>query len=547
MKKTIGILSVLVFVLSFSLVAATPVGAQSWLDGWSHRVRITIDSGKIDGSLTDFPVLLYLSTSSGSGSTDVSFIFDELGASGKKIAVTTGDGTTQCYVEIEKWDSGNEQAWLWAKVPSIASGVDTVLYLYYDNTKADNTAYVGDTGSIPAQNVWDSSFVFVSHMRDDPDTSSIRDSTANNNDGTKKAGGEPAEVATGRIDGAQVFDGSDDYIQLHNEPSFDIQTAITVEGWMRLNSFSQPSTVASKWRNLGNNFRGWLLAVTTTGQPRFYVSRDGIEHPNCAGGTLSASTWYHLAGTYGDGSIRLFVNSSPATPVALSGSVYANDEPVLIGASDGFGGTVRKYTNGIVDEVRISNVVRSAAWIRATYETGNDGLLSYGSEQSAAGCIATYTSTGTACFTPSHGAIVDLVAVAAPGLPSVAFPHGMFSFRITGLTTGQTVTLEVDLPQPVPLGTVWWKYDNGRWHSLPNLNDNGNNIMVIRLTDGGTGDLDNVPGQITDPGGPGNPMTVGWDGSPVSRATVVAPWIALLAAMVAGVSLLVWRRRRSEV
>jgi len=164
----------------------------------------------------------------------------------------------------------------------------------------------------------------------------------------------------------------------------------------------------------------------------------------------------------------------------------------------------------------------------------------------AGDCTATATGTGTACFSPSHGGIEALTALAAPGLPSVTFPHGMFSFKITGLSTGQTVDVTITLPSAVPVGTVWWKYDNGRWYSLPNLNDNGNNIMVIRLTDGGVGDLDSVVGQITDPGGPGNPMTVGIDGSPVSKASILAPWIVLLAAMMAGAGLFVWRWRRAE-
>ena len=382
MKRTFSILLALALVLGVSLVAATPVMAQSWLNGWSHRVEITIDSDKIDATLADFPVLLYLSTSSGIDPDDVSFVFDELGAEKLKLAVTTSDGTTQCYVEIEKWDSVSRQAWLWVKVPNIASGADTTLYLYYDPTQPDNTTWVGETGTTPAQNVWDSDFVFVSHMRDDPDASHIGDSTSNANHGTKKGGGEPAITTTGQIDGAQNFDGIDDYIQLTNESAFDMQTAITVEGWIRLDSFTQPSTVASKWRNMGVDLRSWLLTVSTAGEPRFYISRDGIEFPQCAGSTLSTLTWYHLAGTYGDGYIRLFANSSPATPVALSGSLYLNDEPVLIGANDGWGGTARRYTDGIIDEVRISDIARSAAWLKATYHSGDDSLLSYGSEES---------------------------------------------------------------------------------------------------------------------------------------------------------------------
>jgi biopolymer transport protein ExbB len=383
MKRILSILLPLALMLSFSLVAATPVMAQSWLTGWSYRVEITIDSAKIDEALVDFPVLLYLSTSSGTNPDDVSFVFDELGAEKLKLAVTTGDGITQCYVEIEKWDSISEQAWLWVKVPNIASDADTTLYLYYDSTQPDNTTWVGETGTTPAQNVWDSDFVFVCHMRDDPDASHIGDSTASGNDGTKKGGGEPAVTTAGQIDAAQDFDGTDDYIGLSNEPAFDMQTATTVEGWIRLDSFTQPSTVASKWRNMGVDFRSWLLTISTAGQPRFYVSRDGIEPSHCAGSALSVLSWYHLAGTYGDSYIRLFVNSSPATPVAQSGNIYTNNEPVLLGATDGWGGTARKYTDGIIDEVRISDIARSAAWIKATYHSGDDSLLSYGSEESA--------------------------------------------------------------------------------------------------------------------------------------------------------------------
>ncbi|MFP3898155.1 MAG: nitrous oxide reductase family maturation protein NosD [Dehalococcoidia bacterium] len=159
---------------------------------------------------------------------------------------------------------------------------------------------------------------------------------------------------------------------------------------------------------------------------------------------------------------------------------------------------------------------------------------------------STATGTGPASFATSGGKIADLVPVTAPGLPSVSFPHGMFSFQICCLDPGESAIVTVTLPSPVPVGTVWWKYDNGRWYSLPNLDDDGDNIMKIRLTDGGTGDLDNTPGQITDPGGPGNPMTVGWEGSPVSKSAVLWPWIALLVALMAGAGLLLWKRRVTQ-
>jgi uncharacterized repeat protein (TIGR01451 family) len=58
-------------------------------------------------------------------------------------------------------------------------------------------------------------------------------------------------------------------------------------------------------------------------------------------------------------------------------------------------------------------------------------------------CVETATGTGIACFVTDSGTIEDLVAVNAStlpeeGKPELVFPHGFFSFNITGLTQGQT-------------------------------------------------------------------------------------------------------------
>ena len=166
--------------------------------------------------------------------------------------------------------------------------------------------------------------------------------------------------------------------------------------------------------------------------------------------------------------------------------------------------------------------------------------------------VETTTATGEAHFRPSDGAIKMLEAVPAisPAPRGVAFPHGMFEFEICCIEEGGTVTVTITLPEPTPVGTVWWKHDGTRWYSLPNLDDNGDAIMRIQLTDGGLGDADGVAdGFIRDPGGPGNPqppLTVGWEGSSVNMAAVAAPWLALLTTMMAGAGLLVLRRRLTQ-
>ena len=146
-------------IIPFTLVN----GDADWLTGWDLRVKITIDSGDIDALLEDFPILVYLSNSSGYNSDDITFVFDEVGANSLKIAVTESDGTTECKVEIERWNATGEEAWLWVKVPSIAHDTNTTLYLYYDNAHADNNANVGVVGSDPAESVWDANFIDVLH------------------------------------------------------------------------------------------------------------------------------------------------------------------------------------------------------------------------------------------------------------------------------------------------------------------------------------------------------------------------------------------------
>ena len=147
---------------------------------WNNKIKLTIDSSKVDEDLTNFPVLITLSSGTGITGYDTTAVFDELTTvygsyvNRKKIAVTTtiSGVETELYVEIERWDdttaSGNEQAWLWTKVPTIVSGTNTILYLYYDSNHTTNSGYVGDTGETPAQNVWDSNFKAVYHLGEDP-------------------------------------------------------------------------------------------------------------------------------------------------------------------------------------------------------------------------------------------------------------------------------------------------------------------------------------------------------------------------------------------
>lgn len=355
-----------------------PKGRAGWLGDWAKRVKLTIDHNDIDEDLTDFPLLIHISSSSGIGGDDVTFIFDEVGSNRFKIAVTTSDGTTQCYVEIEYWDAVNEEAWLWVRVPSINSSENTVLYLYYDDNKPDNTAYVGDPGSAASEKVWDDNYLFVSHMADGPDSSHVRDSTGNH-DGVKLASDEPIQADGIMGYGQRFVDDAedDDYIELY---PFDYDlTEFTISFWMKTDDTSKKGTPISCSDGAGEHNE--LLIYN-------YQSFTIYHHNSFASTGVSANdgSWHHIVVTWrnSDGELKLYKDGSPVyTGNRWAGAVIRPANLIMGQEQDSFrdGFDPSQAFIGLMDEVRFSDVVRGEAWIKASYEAGVDDLIDFGEEE----------------------------------------------------------------------------------------------------------------------------------------------------------------------
>ena len=359
----------------------TQIILRKWLSGWDKRVKITIDYNDIDSNLSNFPVLIHLSTSSGYNNDDVSFVFDELqnDANRKKIAVTISDKKTQCYVEIEKWDDANEQAWLWIKVPNISNTSDTDLYLYYDVAHADNTGYVGDSNSIPAENVWDNNYQLITHMRDDPDTSHVRDSTENDNDGTKKNAGEPAITISGEISDAQHFDGDDDNVNCGNDTNLNIRNEVTLEAWINMDQ--DPGT--DKWYEVISKYKYSLYLYEGASEvllaAYFKINGATVDLYDFTTTDINPNGWTRVVVTFDGTDIKGYVNDQLNGTYNNPGTIDDSSSKNLVIGAWSNPGTDR--FDGKIDEVRISNISRSLSWIKASYESERDNLLNFGSEE----------------------------------------------------------------------------------------------------------------------------------------------------------------------
>ena len=353
---------------------------MAWLSGYSKRIKLTIDYNKIDSSLSNFPVTVFFTSSQGEE------IFDEFDADSDymKCAFTSDDGTTQLYAEKELFDVSEEKAIYHVKVPSISSSANTIIYYYFDNSHADNTSYVGAIDTTAGANVWDSNFKAVYHMVD-ATTSTIKDSTSNNNDGTKKGANEPIE-ATGKVGQGQDFDGTDDYIEIPDFSLFDGLNDFTVEAIV--NADSVPAS--DDWRNAP-------VILSFRGESNYKITYDDTSASNpdrlSSRAKLSVSSWttlvestrqsidtdYFHAITFDTTNGWVwYENGSSQDTNANTESFVSSIEANYIGWDDT--GTNRHF-NGLIDEVRISSTARSAAWIKATYNSLWDTLLTYGNKE----------------------------------------------------------------------------------------------------------------------------------------------------------------------
>jgi hypothetical protein len=333
-----------------------------WYDQqWLNRTKLTFDNTASSENLENFTVLVHLNDTY----IDWAHVQDD----GDDIRFTDSDAVTLLDAELEKWDDTND-AWMWVKVPQIDSGVDTdYIYMYYNNA--------GASSYWDAENTWDSNYVGVWHMNDN-DTSTILDSTSNDNDGTKKGVNEPIETTSGQIDSAQSFDGTDDYIDLDDPATLEIGT----QSWT-FTGIIYPKNVTSQYviyAKYGTGLINYFEVKVKAGQIAAMVRDGDGDNIEKSKGIVNIDTWYFVSIVWNatSHSLEWFIDgSSIGSGINVNiGNVANSGEPAYIGRYRG--GT---YFNGTIDETRCSDTARSADWIEASYLSMTEAYITFGSEE----------------------------------------------------------------------------------------------------------------------------------------------------------------------
>jgi len=318
--------------------------------GYGYLKEITIDNTKVSGTadLTDFPVLVNIqnnanlkTTGNGGRVTD---------PQGDDIVFYASDLSTRLDHEVEQYDGVTGTLVAWVRLPVLEFDVDTVFYLAYGNSGVSSSLE-----NVPG--VWDSDFRGVWHLKEATGATNM-DSTQYSNDGSPS--GSPAAATAGKIGRAVDFTDATDFVNIGTCGLFN---NLTLEGWVYPQNLN--TTIETYFR-LGGGGDAIVRhdGINSQGQVHFYIRTDDVLRHLRVNGQLSNNTWIHLAGTWDGTDQKIYINGQLADS-QQPGGVQNMPTQGTIGAST-------TGPDAIIDEVRYSDVARSADWIATEYNNQSD-------------------------------------------------------------------------------------------------------------------------------------------------------------------------------
>jgi biopolymer transport protein ExbB len=294
----------------------------------------TINDATCTHAITNVPCDFYLTDNSNCGATATAFRFG-----------------------FESYDGMAGTARLWVLVPAMTAPTHVVPYV----CTGDPSIHSYQGGAVGSE--FDASTQAVWHLPDGTSLSLV-DFSVNTaaNGGT---GVNSPTAASGRIDGAVgLLGASNQYVTVGSSSTLN-PPAETVSAWVRGSSF--PNAYNTVWSRItGSSTAFQQLFVKSNGKLAVYLQGSGAVNYDGTGTiALSANTWYYIAFTYSSATGLVgYVNGSQDHTAAANGALAAGSVAASIGQDTKVFG---RGWDGAVDEVRVSSVARSAAWLATEY------------------------------------------------------------------------------------------------------------------------------------------------------------------------------------
>ena len=341
--------------------------ADDW-KSYSRKFSVTFGGYAGASPLSGFPVLVRIAEYNvGTGKGIQGFSYAHMvRANGGDLRFADAEGNLLAH-EIETWNPSGESL-VWVKVPTLSA-----------STKI--TAYYGSAVPCPpsAESVWDSGFVGVWHLGES--ATPLAESTGVTKPFETSVGNAAfgaAGIAGGAVDFSTATNGT--RLVAADDDDLDGFDSFTFEVWTKSDTTATSSGgkwILSKRWNGGANF-AYALGHETPGKGRLPIGKtDGSGQGDLALSSEMlpvANAWAHQAYVRDTdaGKMHCYLDGVSKTP---GGTYYGNTlhnsvRPLWLGNLNTSGDGAGAWPfNGLIDELRISRVARSADWIKATHDT----------------------------------------------------------------------------------------------------------------------------------------------------------------------------------
>lgn len=267
--------------------------------------------------------------------------------------------------EVVSWDDSASTAVVFVKINTLSYNTDTDIYVHYGN---GSTVGLNRAEAFGMNQAWFGNYVGVWHLETIGSISPNSTATASINI-TK---GGTVSTVTGKIgSGASKSATSGNYLRLTDTAALQMTTDLTWEFWGK--TASNGAYYINK--DDGSSNREYYLAgvVGSNGQPRWTVKTSSTFAGVDSADTQDDDTWHYIAATLNSSDTKRYLYIDGAADAASpsgaqSGSIPNTSAPINI-LADGQATPAGAAVS--MDELRLSNVARSADWIATTYNNQN--------------------------------------------------------------------------------------------------------------------------------------------------------------------------------
>jgi len=181
-----------------------------------------------------------------------------------------------------------------------------------------------------------------------------------------------AGFAPGVVEQAFVFTNLSQAVHIPQSPTLNLTNGLTLEAWVLVSSYGADPGIIIVGKNVIHVTFEYELGITVFSSGLRFRATVGVPSGWAilyAEVPVETNTWYHVAMTYDNAALRLYVNGEPEGSLNATGPIVTTTAPLIFGGYGSGPWTLQ----GRVDEVSLYDRALAPEEIQSIFVRGSEG------------------------------------------------------------------------------------------------------------------------------------------------------------------------------